>query len=31
MARAKALGVPIYIHPGNPPDKVREAHYGGLE
>jgi predicted TIM-barrel fold metal-dependent hydrolase len=22
--------VPIYIHPGIPPDKVREAHYNGL-
>ena len=22
--------MPIYIHPGIPPDKVREAHYDGL-
>jgi len=29
LARAEALGVPIYIHPGIPPDKVREAHYDG--
>jgi predicted TIM-barrel fold metal-dependent hydrolase len=30
LARAEALSVPIYIHPGIPPDKVREAHYDGL-
>jgi predicted TIM-barrel fold metal-dependent hydrolase len=30
LARAEALGVPIYIHPGIPPDKVREAYYDGL-
>ena len=30
LARAEALDVPIYIHPGIPPDKVREAHYNGL-
>jgi predicted TIM-barrel fold metal-dependent hydrolase len=29
LARAEALDVPIYIHPGIPPDKVREAHYNG--
>jgi predicted TIM-barrel fold metal-dependent hydrolase len=30
LARAEALGVPIYIHPGIPPAAVREAYYGGL-
>ena len=30
LARAEALGVPIYIHPGIPPKPVREAYYDGL-
>jgi predicted TIM-barrel fold metal-dependent hydrolase len=30
LARAEALGVPIYIHPGIPPKAVREAYYEGL-
>lgn len=30
LARAEALGVPIYIHPGIPSAKVREAHFDGL-
>jgi predicted TIM-barrel fold metal-dependent hydrolase len=30
LARAEALDVPIYIHPGIPPQSVREAYYGGL-
>jgi len=30
LARAEALGVPIYIHPGIPPKAVREAYYDGL-
>jgi uncharacterized protein len=30
LARAEALGVPIYIHPGIPPAQVREAYYDGL-
>jgi predicted TIM-barrel fold metal-dependent hydrolase len=30
LARAEALDVPIYIHPGVPPDSVRAAYYGGL-
>jgi predicted TIM-barrel fold metal-dependent hydrolase len=30
LARAEALGVPIYIHPGIPPKPVREAYYEGL-
>jgi uncharacterized protein len=28
--RAQALDVPIYLHPGEPPDAVRDAYYGGL-
>ncbi len=28
LARAEALGVPIYIHPGPPPDEVFEIYYG---
>jgi uncharacterized protein len=28
---AEALGVPIYIHPGEPPDTVYSAYYGGLD
>lgn len=30
LARAEALGVPIYIHPGIPSANVREAHFEGL-
>ncbi len=30
LARAEALGVPIYVHPGIPPKAVREAYYDGL-
>jgi predicted TIM-barrel fold metal-dependent hydrolase len=30
LARAEALAVPIYIHPGIPSQKVREAHFDGL-
>ncbi len=30
LARAEALGVPVYIHPGIPPAPVREAYYDGL-
>ncbi len=30
LARAEALGVPIYLHPGIPPAPVREAYYDGL-
>jgi predicted TIM-barrel fold metal-dependent hydrolase len=30
LARAEAMGVPIYIHPGIPSEKVREAHFNGL-
>ncbi len=30
LARAEALGVPLYIHPGIPPKPVREAYYDGL-
>ncbi len=30
LARAEALGVPIYIHPGIPSEAVREAHFNGL-
>lgn len=29
LARAEALDVPIYIHPGVPPERVREAYYDG--
>lgn len=28
LARAEVLGVPIYIHPGLPPDEVFEIYYG---
>jgi predicted TIM-barrel fold metal-dependent hydrolase len=31
LARAEALEVPIYVHPGIPPQAVREAYYGGLK
>lgn len=30
LARAEALGVPVYIHPGMPPAAVREAYYNGF-
>jgi uncharacterized protein len=30
LARAEALDVPIYIHPGIPPESVRKAYYDGL-
>ena len=30
LARAEALDVPIYLHPGLPPQAVREAYYSGL-
>ena len=30
LARAERLGVPLYIHPGVPPQSVRAAYYDGL-
>lgn len=30
LARAEQLGVPIYLHPGIPPQSVRDAYYEGL-
>ncbi len=30
LARAAALRVPLYVHPGIPPAPVRDAYYGGL-
>ena len=30
LARAEQLDVPIYIHPGIPPDNVRAAYYDGF-
>ncbi|WP_038587147.1 amidohydrolase family protein [Neorhizobium galegae] len=30
LARAEALGSPLYIHPGPPPRAVRDAYYSGL-
>jgi len=30
LARAEALDVPIYIHPGVPPEAVRKAYYDGF-
>jgi predicted TIM-barrel fold metal-dependent hydrolase len=30
LARAEQLGVPLYIHPGVPPQSVRAAYYDGL-
>ena len=30
LARAEALGVPIYVHPASPPRPVREAYYEAL-
>jgi len=31
LARAQALDAPIYVHPGIPPQAVRDAYYGGLK
>ena len=31
LARAEALDVPIYVHPGIPPAAIRDAYYGGLK
>lgn len=31
LARAEALDVPIYVHPGIPPESVRKAYYGGFD
>ncbi|HEU5227919.1 MAG TPA: amidohydrolase family protein [Ktedonobacteraceae bacterium] len=31
LERAVALDVPIYIHPGIPPEPVRKAYYAGLD
>jgi hypothetical protein len=31
LARAAKLDVPIYIHPGVPPEAVRKAYYDGFE
>jgi predicted TIM-barrel fold metal-dependent hydrolase len=31
LARAEALDVPLYIHPGIPPAAVREAYYDGFD
>ncbi|AMJ65630.1 amidohydrolase family protein [Hymenobacter sp. PAMC 26628] len=30
LARAEALGVPLYLHPGIPPAPVRDAYYSNL-
>ncbi|NML64223.1 amidohydrolase [Hymenobacter sp. RP-2-7] len=30
LAQAEALGVPLYLHPGIPPQPVREAYYSHL-
>ena len=30
LARAEALGVPIYIHPGLPPDEVFQIYYSNM-
>ncbi|WP_204376109.1 amidohydrolase family protein [Hymenobacter coccineus] len=30
LARAEALGVPLYLHPGIPPQAVRDAYYSHL-
>lgn len=30
LARAEALDVPLYIHPGMPPEAVRKAYYDGF-
>jgi len=31
LACAEELGVPLYVHPGIPPEAVRRAYYDGLE
>jgi uncharacterized protein len=31
LARAEALGVPIYLHPAPPPPAVRDAYFSGLD
>ncbi len=31
LERAVALNVPIYVHPGVPPEAVREAYYAGFD
>jgi predicted TIM-barrel fold metal-dependent hydrolase len=31
LARAEALDVPLYIHPGIPPEAVRKAYYDGYD
>jgi uncharacterized protein len=31
LQRAAALSVPIYLHPAEPPEPVREAYYTGLD
>ncbi|HXF34162.1 MAG TPA: amidohydrolase family protein [Candidatus Acidoferrales bacterium] len=31
LERAEALGVPLYIHPGIPPESVRRAYYDGFD
>jgi predicted TIM-barrel fold metal-dependent hydrolase len=31
LERAAALGVPLYIHPGIPPESVRRAYYDGFD
>ena len=30
LSRIEALGVPLYLHPGIPPEPVRKAYYDGL-
>jgi len=30
LARAEKLGVPLYLHPGIPPESVRKVYYDGL-
>jgi uncharacterized protein len=31
LARAEALDVPLYLHPGIPPESVRRAYYDGFD
>ena len=31
LARAEALDVPLYLHPGVPPESVRQAYYDGFD
>ena len=31
LERAETLGVPLYIHPGIPPESVRRAYYDGFD